>query len=36
MACSVSLKRVTDTTGPNTSRRTISSLWRAPATRVGS
>jgi hypothetical protein len=33
---SASLKRVTETTGPNTSRRTISSLCFAPAMTVGS
>ena len=32
----MSSKRVTDTTGPKTSRRTISSLCKAPATTVGS
>jgi len=31
IASSVSLKGVTDTTGPNTSCCTISSSWRAPA-----
>jgi hypothetical protein len=36
MACSVSVKRVTLTTGPKTSRLTISSSCRAPAITVGS
>ena len=34
-ASSTSEKRVTETTGPKTSRRTISSSCRAPATTVG-
>src|SRR3984885_10420134 len=36
IACSASVNRVTDTTGPNTSLCTISSVCMDPATTVGS